>query len=71
MPSETPSRQWVAITLNFTVELPVSNGHTVVLTVVNELTKMVHFVPTAHLPSAEEMAQFLVTHVIYLHGLLE
>lgn len=71
MPSESLFRPWVAITLDLIVELPVSAGHTVVLAVVDQLTKMAHFTPFVHLPSAEEMTQLLVIHVICLHGLPE
>lgn len=55
MLSESLFRPWVAITLDLIVELPVSAGHTVVLAVVDQLTKMAHFTPFVHLPSAEEM----------------
>lgn len=48
-----------------------ANRHTVVPIVVDQLAKMAHDIPTVHLPSAEETAQLLVTHIICLHGLPE
>lgn len=51
--------------------LPVSKGHTVVLTLVDQLTKMVHGIPIVHLPSAEEMAQLPAPCILCLPGPLQ
>lgn len=66
---ETQTTPCVVITLDFLVELHDSDGHTVVLTIVDQLINMADFLPCNSLPSAEKMIQLLVVHVIYLHRL--
>lgn len=54
--------------MDFVTGLPLSNGHTVILTMVDRLSKAVHFVPLTKLPLAAEMGTLLVQHVFQLHG---
>uniref|UniRef100_A0A673CBI9 Gypsy retrotransposon integrase-like protein 1 n=1 Tax=Sphaeramia orbicularis TaxID=375764 RepID=A0A673CBI9_9TELE len=67
-PLPVPKRPWSDIALDFVTGLPPSNGNTVVLTVVDRFSKMVHFIPLPKLPSAKETAEALLTHVFRLHG---
>ncbi|KAI3353833.1 hypothetical protein L3Q82_005048 [Scortum barcoo] len=60
---------WSHISLDFITGLPPSHGHTVILTVVDWFSKMVHFVPLPKLPSAKETTELMLTHVFHLHGL--
>ena len=62
-------RPWSYIAIDFVTGLPESQGHSVILTIVNRFSKSVHFVPLTKLPSSKEMAQILVQHVFRLHGL--
>ena len=55
--------------MDFVTGLPPSHGHTVVLTIVDRFSKMVHYVPLAKLPSATETANLLALHVFRLYGL--
>lgn len=55
--------------LDFVTGLRPSEGNTVILTIVDRFTKMVHYVPLPKLPTALETANLLVKHVFYLHGL--
>ncbi len=64
-----PSRPWSHIALDFVTALPPSQGHTVVLTVVDRFSKAAHFIPLPKLPSAKETALVVVDHVFRLHGL--
>uniref|UniRef100_A0A9J7Y7Y2 Uncharacterized protein n=1 Tax=Cyprinus carpio carpio TaxID=630221 RepID=A0A9J7Y7Y2_CYPCA len=64
-----PSRPWSHIALDFVSGLPLSNGYTVILTVVDRFSKAVHFVPLPKLPSAKETAQLVIDHVFCIHGL--
>lgn len=66
LPLETPTRPWSAISLDSIVEFPGSSGHTVVLMIMNCLTKMAHFIPCSYLSSAN---QLLVQNVACLHRL--
>ncbi len=68
-PLPVPSRPWSHITLDFVTALPPSQGHTVVLTVVDRFSKAAHFIPLPKLPSAKETALVVVDHVFRLHGL--
>ena len=62
-PLPVPHRPWSDISLDFVTRLPASEGHTVVLMVVDGFSKMVHFIPLSKLPSAKEMAEVVLHHV--------
>uniref|UniRef100_A0A8C5MD31 CD9 molecule n=1 Tax=Leptobrachium leishanense TaxID=445787 RepID=A0A8C5MD31_9ANUR len=44
-PLPIPERPWAHLSMDFITDLPVSQGNTVILTVVDRFSKMVHFVP--------------------------
>ena len=67
-PLPVPHRPWSDISLDFVTGLPPSEGNTTVLTVVDRLSKMVHFIPLPKLPSAKETAEVMLRHVFRLHG---
>lgn len=69
VPLETLSRLCATVTRYFIVELSESNGYMPALMVMDQLIKMVHFVPCDHLLSAKKAAQLLMIQVICLHGL--
>ncbi|KAJ0059379.1 hypothetical protein NL108_016159 [Boleophthalmus pectinirostris] len=69
LPLPVPHRPWSHISLDFVSGLPVSSGHTTILTVVDRFSKMAHFIPLAKLPSAKETAELMLQHVFRLHGL--
>ncbi|XP_037626231.1 uncharacterized protein LOC119488550 [Sebastes umbrosus] len=66
-PLPVPSRPWSHIAVDFVTGLPPSEGNTIILTVVDNFSKAVHFVPLPKLPSATETADLLVLHVFRLH----
>ena len=68
-PLPVPRRPWSHISIDFVTGLPSSEGMTVILTIVDRFSKMVHFVPAPKLPSAKETAQLMIDHVFRLHGL--
>lgn len=51
-PLPVPWCPWSDIAVDFVTVLPVSEGHTLVLTVVDRFSKMAHFIPLPILPSA-------------------
>lgn len=67
-PLPVPVRPWSQIALDFITGLPPSQGHTVVLTVVDRFSKAAHFIPLNKLPSSKETADALVHQVFCLHG---
>jgi len=55
--------------VDFVVELLESSGHDAVMTVVDSVSKRVHFVPTHTMVTAEGAAKLFLHHVWKLHGL--
>jgi len=51
--------------------LPLAQGYGSILVVVDQLTKMVHFIPTTEKTSAEGLARLFRDNVWKLHGLPE
>ncbi|KAI3355668.1 hypothetical protein L3Q82_004260 [Scortum barcoo] len=56
-----PSHPCSYISLNFFTDLPASRGNTTVLTVVDRLMKMAHFIALPKLPSAKETVELCYT----------
>lgn len=66
---ETSSQPWAAITLDFIMQPPESNGFMMILTMVAHLTKMAASFPALIYLFAEETAQLWINHIVCLHGL--
>ena len=67
-PLPIPSRPWSDISIDFVTGLPVSQGNTTVLTVVNRFSKMTRFIALPKLPSAKETSEVMMTQVFRVHG---
>ena len=59
------------LSVDFVVELPPSSGHNAVMTVVDSVSKRVHFIPTHTTVTAEGAARLFLHQVWKLHGLLK
>ncbi|KAI2645110.1 Transposon Tf2-9 polyprotein [Labeo rohita] len=70
-PLPVPQRPWSHIAVDFVTDLPVSNGHTTVLSVVDRFSKACRFIPLPKLPTALETAEILCNWVFRLYGLPE
>jgi len=57
------------LSVDFMVKLLESSGHDAVMTVVDSVSKRVHFVPTHTTVTAEGVARLFLHHVWKLHGL--
>jgi len=68
-PLSVPGTWWDTLSVNFVVELPESSRHDAVMTVVDSVSKRVHFVPTHTMVTAEGAARLFLHHVWKLHGL--
>jgi transposase InsO family protein len=68
-PLSIPYRPWHSISMDFIEGLPNSNKHSVILVVVDRLTKYVHFIPLSHPYTAAKVASLFMHHVFKLHGL--
>ncbi|KAJ1300322.1 hypothetical protein OPQ81_005143 [Rhizoctonia solani] len=68
-PIELPNKPWEEIAYDLIVGLPSSEGYDAILTVVDRLSKMVHFIPTHSDATAVDIANLFVNFVWKLHGL--
>jgi len=57
MPNSIPEKPWAHILVDFIIKLPLAQGYDSILVVVDQLTKMVHFIPTTEKISAEGLAK--------------
>ena len=62
---------WTHISADFITKLPLAQGYDSILVVVDQFTKMVHFVPTTEKTMAEGLASLFRDNVLQLHGLPE
>ncbi|QRV95323.1 Transposon Tf2-1 polyprotein [Ceratobasidium sp. AG-Ba] len=68
-PIELPSLPWDHINYNLITGLPESKGFDAILTVVDRMSRMVHFIPTTSKATAVDVANLFVMYVWKLHGL--
>jgi len=62
---------WDTLSVDFVVELPESSGYDAIMTIVDSVSKRVHFVPTHITVIAEGAARLFLHHVWKLHSLLK
>jgi len=60
---------WDTLSVDFVVKLPESSGHDAVMTVVDAVSKRVHFILTHMMVTVEGAARLFLHHVWKLHGL--
>lgn len=68
-PSPSAEKILSHISVEFLTGLPVSEGKTTILTIVDCFTKTVHFVALPKHPSAKKTAETLVNDVFRFHGI--
>jgi len=68
-PLPIPQGVWQNLTMDFIEGLPKSEGCSVILVIVDRLTKYAHFLPVKHPYTAATIAQLFMDHVVKLHGL--
>ena len=68
-PLPIPAQIWTDVSMDFVEGLPSSNGYTVIMVVVDRLTKYAHFVALKHPFSAVSVAKEFVANVVRLHGI--
>ncbi|KAK1795713.1 hypothetical protein P4O66_001201 [Electrophorus voltai] len=71
LPLPTPPQPLSYLAIDFVTGLPVSEGNTVVLVIVDRFSKMVRFLPLKDLPTAWELAELLFHQVFRVFGLPE
>ncbi|CAM8882492.1 unnamed protein product [Rhodiola kirilowii] len=68
-PLPLPSGIWTDLTMDFITQLPKSGGFSVILVVVDRLSKYAHFVPLQAGFTAEKVARIFVREICRLHGI--
>src|SRR6266446_4219707 len=63
-----PGQPWESISMDFIKQLPASEGFTVILVIVDRLTKQSLFIPTHNMVDAPQLARMFLTHVFSKHG---
>uniref|UniRef100_A0A0A8YT52 Integrase catalytic domain-containing protein n=1 Tax=Arundo donax TaxID=35708 RepID=A0A0A8YT52_ARUDO len=68
-PLPVPMSQWQDISLDFIEGLPLSDGYSIILVVVDQFTKYSHFIPLKHPFTAQSVAKEFMHNIVRLHGL--
>jgi hypothetical protein len=67
-PLPIPAGVWQDLSMDFVEGLPKSDGYTVIMVVVDRLTKFAHFIPLKHPYTASSVAQLFLDHIVKLYG---
>nr|KUM45113.1 hypothetical protein ABT39_MTgene4047 [Picea glauca] len=68
-PLSIPPTIWIDICMDFIVVLPISSNKSVIMVVVDRLSKYVHFCVLQHPFTTSIVAQILMDRVFILHGM--
>src|SRR6266436_6280954 len=63
-----PDQPWESISMDFIKQLPVSEGFTAILVIMDRLTKQLLFIPTHNMVDTPQLARLFLTHVFLKHG---
>ncbi len=70
-PLTIPNRPWSHLGVDFITDLPVSDGNTCILVIIDRFSKFCHLIPLAGLPTALQTAELLFNQVVRYYGILE
>jgi hypothetical protein len=68
-PLHIPQSSWTVISIDFIEGLPVSNGYSVILVIVDRFTKYGHFFAIKHPYTVTSIAQVFLDNIVKLHGI--
>lgn len=67
-PLPIPEGVWQDISMDFIEGLPKSDGYSIILVVVDRLSKFAHFLPVKHPYTAPSIAKLFLDTIVKLHG---
>ena len=67
---EVPHMPWVDITAGFSMDLPISNGYSSILIIIDLFSKEVEFIPMTKMVTTLETTKLYLFNVWKNHGLL-
>ena len=68
-PLQIPNQVWTDISMDFIEGLPNSKGYSVIMVMVDRLSKYSHFIPLAHPYIASTVARTFMDNIFKLHGI--
>ena len=68
-PLPVPTESWTMVSMDFIEGLPLSQGKSVIMVVIDKFSKYAHFLPMSHPFTALQVAQLFLNHIYRLHGL--
>jgi len=71
IPNSIPEKPWMHISADFITKLPLAQGYNTILVVVDQLTEIVHFIPTTEKIMVEGLAKLFRDNMWKLYGLSE
>ena len=71
MPNSIPEKPWTHISIDFITKLPLAQGYDSILVIVDQLTKIVHFILTTERMIAERLARLFRDNIQKLHSLFK
>jgi len=63
MPNLIPEKLWTYISADFILKLPLAQGYDSILVVVDQLTKIIYFIPTTEKTMAEGLVRLFRDNV--------
>ncbi len=70
-PLPIPNRPWSHLGVDFITDLPVSDGHTCILVIIDRFSKFCRLIPLTGLPTALQTAELLFNRVFRYYGIPE
>jgi len=67
-PLPIPEQIWEDVAMDFITGLPSSNGHTVIMVVIDRLSKYAHLVSLKADFNSKQVAELFVKNIVKLHG---
>ncbi len=71
LPLPIPNCPWSHLGVDFITDLPVSDGNTCILVIIDRFSKFCHLIPLAGLPTALQTAELLFNQVVHYYGIPE